>query len=119
MRKNKYLSVSKLSESKFRQIIRYYSEDFTSLQIAKLTHVNRNTVNLWINRIREKIYEQVEIEKLKNSISVQMDETFFCRPSKLYKKYKLISLYIFFVLMDKLIQFYIFCSFCFPFLCLG
>ena len=89
MRKNKYLSVSKLSESKFRQIIRYYSEDFTILQIAKLTHVNRNTVNLWVNRIRERIYRQVEIEKIKNSINVQVDETFFCRPSKFYKKYRM------------------------------
>ena len=89
MRKNKYISVSKLSESKFRQIIRYYSEDFTILQIAKLTHVNRNTVNLWVNRIRERIYRQVEIEKIKNSINVQVDETFFCRPSKFYKKYRI------------------------------
>ena len=25
-------------------------------------HVNRNTVNLWVNRIRKRIYEQVEHE---------------------------------------------------------
>ena len=87
--KNKYLSVSKLSEAKFRQLVRYFCEDFTILQIAKLMHVNRNTANLWINRIRERIYEQVEQEKLKNVSNVQMDETFFCRPSKFYKRYKI------------------------------
>lgn len=87
--KNRYTSVSKLSEAKFRQLVRYFCEDFTTLQIAKLMHVNRNTVNLWVNRIRERIYEQVEEEKLKNATNVQMDETFFCRPSKFYKRYKI------------------------------
>jgi len=89
MKKNKYLSVSRISERKFRQLVRCFCEDINATQISHLLGINRNTVNLWINRIRKRIYEQVEKEKLQNASCVQMDETFFCRPSKFYKKYKI------------------------------
>ena len=87
--KNKYLSVSRISERKFRQLIRCFCEDINATQVSHLLDLNRNTVNLWINQIMERIYEQVEAEKLKNATDVQMDETFFCRPSKFYKRCKI------------------------------
>ncbi len=54
--KNKYVCRSKISENKFRKIIRYFALDLDPQKIAALTCLNRNTVNRYLNRIRERIY---------------------------------------------------------------
>ncbi len=54
--KNKYVCRSKISENKFRKIIRYFALDLDSQKIAALTSLNRNTVNRYLIRIRERIY---------------------------------------------------------------
>ncbi|MDJ0720008.1 MAG: IS1595 family transposase [Desulfobacterales bacterium] len=54
--KNKYVCRSKISENKFRKIIRYFALDLDAQQIAALTGLNRNTVNRYLIRIRERIY---------------------------------------------------------------
>jgi transposase-like protein len=43
--KNKYAVRSKITEAKFRQIVKLFCMDLTATQTAVLTHVNRNTVN--------------------------------------------------------------------------
>lgn len=43
--KNCYFVRSRISEAKFREIVRYFSVDFTALQAAELSGVNRNTIN--------------------------------------------------------------------------
>jgi len=53
--KNKYVKRSKISEAKFRQIIRYFAIDLDAQMIASLTGLNRNTVNRYLMRIRERI----------------------------------------------------------------
>jgi len=52
---NKYVNRSKISEAKFRELIRYFSIDLTAIQIAELTGLNRNTVNRYLTEIRKKI----------------------------------------------------------------
>jgi transposase len=42
---NKYLKRSHISEAKFRQIVKLFSEDLLATQIAELSGLNRNTVN--------------------------------------------------------------------------
>ena len=54
--KNKYVCRSKISEDKFRKIIRYFVLDLDSHKIASLTSLNRNTVNRYLTRVRERIY---------------------------------------------------------------
>ncbi len=54
--KNKYVCRSKISENKFRKIIRYFALDLDPHKIAPLTSLNRNTVNRYLVRIRERIY---------------------------------------------------------------
>jgi hypothetical protein len=54
--KNKYVCRSKISENKFRKIIRYFALDLDAQKIAALTGLNRNTVNRYLIRIRERIY---------------------------------------------------------------
>jgi len=53
--KNKYVKRSKISEAKFRKIIMYFALELDSQKIAKLTSLNRNTVNRYLNRIRSQI----------------------------------------------------------------
>lgn len=52
---NKYVNRAKISEAKFRELIRFYSLDLTAIQIAELTGLNRNTVNRYLTEIRRKI----------------------------------------------------------------
>ncbi|WP_340105537.1 hypothetical protein [Rhodohalobacter sp. 8-1] len=52
---NKYVNRSKISEKKFREIVRFFSLDLTAIQIAELTGLNRNTINRYLNEIRRKI----------------------------------------------------------------
>lgn len=54
--RNKYVRRSKISEDKFRKIIRYFVLDLDSQKIASLTSLNRNTINRYLVRIRERIY---------------------------------------------------------------
>lgn len=52
---NKYVNRSKISEAKFRELVRFFSVDLTAIQIAELTGLNRNTVNRYLTEIRKKI----------------------------------------------------------------
>lgn len=52
---NKYVNRAKLSEAKFRELVRFFSLDLTAIQIAELTRLNRNTVNRYLTEIRRKI----------------------------------------------------------------
>ncbi|RTL11617.1 MAG: IS1595 family transposase [Neisseriaceae bacterium] len=55
--KNKYVRRAKISEYKFRKMVRYFAEDLSATQIALKTAINRNTVNRYLNEIRERIVE--------------------------------------------------------------
>jgi transposase-like protein len=51
---------SKISEAKFRELVRYFALDLDAHKIAALTRLNRNTVNRYLLRIRERIAEHCE-----------------------------------------------------------
>ena len=87
--KNTYIKKTRISTRKFRLLIKYFCMELTALQIAELLQINRNTANLWINKIRERISLIVEKEKLTNADCVQMDETFFTRTKEYFPKWKL------------------------------
>jgi len=46
--KNKYVKSSHISERKFREIIKYFSEDLNATQIANLTKISRPTINKYL-----------------------------------------------------------------------
>lgn len=58
--KNKYVRRAKISEYKFRKMVKYFAEDMSATQISLLTAVNRNTVNRYLNEIRARIVEFCE-----------------------------------------------------------
>jgi transposase len=74
--KNKYVNRSKISEAKFRELVRYFSADLNASQIALLSGVNRNTVNRYLKAIRERIVEHCELESPLSG-EVEVDESFF------------------------------------------
>lgn len=59
--RNKYVNRSKISEAKFRELVRFFSLDLTAIQIAELTGLNRNTVNRYLTEIRKKIVRYSEL----------------------------------------------------------
>ena len=62
MGKNRYVRRSKISEAKFRDFLRCFALDMEATKIARLTHLNRNTVNRLIKAIRERIAQSCEHE---------------------------------------------------------
>ena len=55
--KNKYINRSKISEAKFRQVVKHFTLDLTATQTAELTNLNRNTVNRLYSEMRRRISE--------------------------------------------------------------
>ena len=74
--KNKYVRRSKISEAKFRELVRYFALDLDASQIAILSGLNRNTVNRYLNAIRHRIAQVCEIESPLSG-EVEVDESFF------------------------------------------
>ena len=74
--KNKYIKRSRITEAKFRELIKYFSLDLEAQKIAILTHLNRNTINRYLRLIRVRIAEHCEQQSpLKGEIEV--DESYF------------------------------------------
>ena len=74
--KNKYANRSKISEGKIRQIVKLFSIDLDASQIAKISGLNRNTINRYLTGIRKRIAEFCERQS-PFSGEVEVDESFF------------------------------------------
>ena len=74
--KNKYVNRSRISEAKFREIIKLFCLDLDSVQISKLTGLNRNTTNRYLTAIRTRITEYCE-EASPLSGQIEVDESYF------------------------------------------
>ena len=74
--KNKYANRSKISEAKFRELVRLFALNLEATQIAKLTRLNRNTVNRFLRAIRERLAEFCELQS-PFSGEIEVDESFF------------------------------------------
>ena len=74
--RNKYINRSRISEAKFRALVKYYSLDLDAQRIASLVSLNRNTVNRYLRLFKERIAEYCEREfPLQGEIEV--DESYF------------------------------------------
>ena len=74
--KNKYANRSKISEAKFRELVRLFALNLEATQIAELTGLNRNTVNRVLRAIRERLAEFCE-QQSPFSGEIEVDESFF------------------------------------------
>ena len=74
--KNRYIKRAKISEAKFRQLIRHFTHDLDAQTIASLTQLNRNTVNRYLTLIRKRIAEFCEQESPFKG-EIEIDESYF------------------------------------------
>jgi len=73
---NRYVKRSRISEAKFRELVRYFSLDLDAHKIAFLTRLNLNTVNRYLLLIRQRIAEFCEgSSPFKGEIEI--DESYF------------------------------------------
>ena len=73
---NKYLHRSRVSEAKFREIIKLFSVDLDATQISKLGSLSRNSIIKILLALRVRIAELCEFEKPFQG-EVEVDESFF------------------------------------------
>ena len=78
---NKYFFRGKISEEKFRRIVRLFCLDIEAKKSAELTNLNRSTVNNIYRKLRERIAELCEAESPFTNGEVELDESYFgaCR----------------------------------------
>ena len=74
--KNKYLNRAHISEPKFREILKYFSEDETASKTAKYSGVNRNTVNRLFQLMRQRIVE-ISLASTPELGEFEVDESYF------------------------------------------
>ena len=75
--KNKYVNRSRISEKKFREIIKYFSLDLNAVQIKELTGLSRQTVNKYLTAIRLKILELSLLQSDPLVGQIEVDESYF------------------------------------------
>jgi transposase len=74
--KNKYYRRSRISEAKFREILRYFAADLTATQTADFVKLNRNTVNTIFTLLRERI-SQISVQNSPVKGEFEIDESYF------------------------------------------
>ena len=75
--KNKYLKRSHISERKFRELLKFFAEDFTVTQIAKFIGLIRAYTHNIIQKIRHRIHELSLKENPLFVGDVEVDESCF------------------------------------------
>ena len=74
--KRRYFKRSRISDKKIREIIKYFSLDFTITKISILVNIDRKIVNKYINKIRVILCSYCEkISLFKGEI--ELDESYF------------------------------------------
>jgi len=74
--KNKYIYRSRISEAKFRQVVKLFSMGLTAVQTAELTCLNRNTVNSLYAAMRHRIATYSEAHSTVEG-EFEVDESYF------------------------------------------
>ena len=75
--KNKYLKRAHISERKFRELLKFFVEDFTVTQIAKFIGLTRTNSHNIIQKIRHRIYDLCLKENPLFVGDVEADESYF------------------------------------------
>ena len=76
-RRNKYYRRSRISEARFRQLVRLFAQDLAASDVAALTGLERKTVNSIFFKIRVRIAQDCERQSPLASGEVEVDESYF------------------------------------------
>ncbi|HEV7373690.1 MAG TPA: IS1595 family transposase [Pyrinomonadaceae bacterium] len=74
---NRFYKRSKISERKFRQLLRYFALDLTASHAAQLTTLSRRSVTSIFLKIRERIAEECQRASPFAACEVEVDESYF------------------------------------------
>jgi transposase-like protein len=74
--KNRYQKCSKISERKFREILRYFAQDFTASDTAKLTSISVRSINTIFLKLRKRMVQECEKQTPLSGV-VELDESYF------------------------------------------
>ena len=74
--KNRYIRKAHITERKFKEILRCFCLDLTAKQTSEITKVNRNTINKYFNKIRERIVKLCQIDSPFKG-EIEIDESYF------------------------------------------
>lgn len=75
--KNKYLFKSHIAERKFREILKYFSQDFDATKTSSLTNLTRKTINRLYHKFRLRIYQLENQDSGKINGEIEVDESYF------------------------------------------
>lgn len=75
--KNKYLFKSHITERKFREILKYFSQDFDATKTSSLTNLTRKTINRLYHKFRLRMYQLEEQDSGKINGEIEVDESYF------------------------------------------
>ena len=73
---NKYVYRSRISEGKFREIVKYFSVDLEADQVAEIIGLSRNTINKYFKAMRICIAEYCELSSPFLG-EIEVDESYF------------------------------------------
>ena len=76
-RQNKYYKRSRISEAKFRQLVRLFAQDLPASDVAVLTGLQRKTVNSIFFKIRVRSAQECERQSPLTLGEVEVDESYF------------------------------------------
>ena len=76
-RRNRYYERSRISEYKFRLLVRYFALDLSASDTAELTGLTHKTVNTIFLKIRRRMAEDCERQSPFKSGEVEVDESYF------------------------------------------
>jgi len=68
---------AKLSNKQIKQILKYFCLELTAVQTAKMSGLNRNTIDRYYQIFREKITEHQDNNLQKLSGEIEIDESYF------------------------------------------
>lgn len=76
-RLNRYYRRSRISEKRFRRILRYFALDLTSEKTAELTSISRKSINLIFQKIRVQLVEECARHAPIDTGEIEIDESYF------------------------------------------
>ncbi len=74
---NKYKKRSRISNAKFREIVRLFALDLEATKIALLTGISRRSINKIVTQIRQRIAEYSESQSPFETGEIEIDESYF------------------------------------------
>ena len=74
--RNRYIKYSKISEKKFKEIVRLFALDLSATHIAKVVGISRQSINKYFKQIRKIIALYSDAQSPYKGI-VEVDESYF------------------------------------------